>query len=56
MEQRRLAGRTPAVPQFIVDDALGRKIAELNKLRLTGTLGVLLRAKAKAVDVKVVVA
>ncbi len=32
---------------LILDDALGRKIAELNKLRLTGTLGVLLRAKAK---------
>lgn len=32
---------------LIVDDALGRKIAELNKLRLTGTLGVLLRAKAE---------
>jgi predicted nucleic acid-binding protein len=31
----------------IIDDELGRRIARLNQLRLTGTLGVLLRAKAK---------
>ena len=31
---------------LIMDDALGRQIARLTQLRLTGTVGVLLRAKA----------
>jgi len=30
---------------LILDDALGRRIARLNKLRFTGTLGVLVKAK-----------
>jgi predicted nucleic acid-binding protein len=30
---------------LVLDEALGRRIARLNKLKVTGTLGVLLRAK-----------
>jgi predicted nucleic acid-binding protein len=38
-------GRTQVDSLLVIDDALGRRIAQLYGLRYTGTLGVLLKAK-----------
>lgn len=42
-----------AAPIVIFDDALGRQAAEFLKLRLTGTLGLLLDAKRKGLIARV---
>ena len=38
------------IPTVCIDEAVGRRIARLNGLCLTGSVGVLLRAKRKGVD------
>ncbi len=42
-------GREVKGALLIIDDALGRRIAKLNGLKITGTAGVLLRAKNKGI-------
>jgi len=38
------------IPTVCIDEAVGRRIARLNGLCLTGSVGVLLRAKRKGID------
>ena len=39
------------IPTVCIDEAVGRRIARLNGLCLTGSIGVLLRAKRKGLDI-----
>ena len=37
--------------QFCIDESMGRRIARLNGLKLTGSIGVLIRAKQDGFDI-----